>query len=282
LQHWPSGAGWGVVLLSLAFLAIALLIDAGGPGVEHGLAEAYPRRLGLLVAYAVLVPLALLALRRVAGDRDALRDGLALATALTGLMWLAWRPGLLLLAPPMQSSSAFESAVPAPPEADAVGAPPLPPPPPPPKVVVAQSLSGSEFVEVGGVEGGIDGGIEGGVVGGPAAGVIGATLSPAPPPPTTERIVQPDVLKGLRISGADVIPPPHLHAHAHRVVVAVALHVNAGGTVTGVELMRSSGNRELDDYVISGVQSWHFRPWTEQGRAVPIQSGITFVFVNRP
>jgi hypothetical protein len=103
-------------MLPLAFLAIALLVDATGPGAEHGLAEAYPRRLWLLVAYAVLVPLAILALRRQIGGSDAFRDGLTLATALTGLMCLAWRPGLLLFAPPVRESTAFESAVPAPPE----------------------------------------------------------------------------------------------------------------------------------------------------------------------
>jgi protein TonB len=288
LQLWPSAAGWGVGLLPLACLAIALLIDAGGSGAEHGLAEAYPRRLGLLVAYAVLVPLTLFALRRVVGGSDAIRDGLALATALAGLMWLGWRPGLLLLAPPMQQSSAFENAVPAPPDAEALGVPrppPPPPPPPPPKVVHALTLGGPEVDDVLGTEGGIEGGIEGGmgdVVGGVPQGIIGATPAPAPPPPMTERIVQPDVLKGLRISGTDVIPPPHLYAHAPRATVALAVHVNAGGSVARVDLMHSSGNRELDDYVIAAVQSWRFRPSMEAGRAVPIRSGLTFIFVNQP
>lgn len=270
LQQWPSAAGWGMTLLPIALLAIALLVDAAGPGAEHGLAEAYPRRLWLLVAYAVLVPLAILALRRQIGGGDALRDGLTLATALAGLMCLAWRPGLLLLAPPARESTALESSAPAPPDVAPVGAPPPPPPPPPPP----------EFV--GSVEGGVEAGVEGGVTGGLPAGVPGPTPDSAPTLPVTARIVQPDVLKGLRISGAEVLPPPDLYAGAPRMAVTVALLVDAGGSVTRVEVLRSSGNPELDDYVRSSLRSWRFRPWMEQGRAAPIKSTLTFIFVNQP
>jgi len=280
LQQWPSAAGWGMTLLPLAFLAIALLVDATGPGAEHGLAEAYPRRLWLLVAYAVLVPLAILALRRQVGGSDAFRDGLTLATALTGLMCLAWRPGLLLFAPPVRESAVFESAVPAAPDAAAVDAPP-PPPPPPPKVVSELMPSGAEGIEAGAEAPSELGGIEGGTLGGLPAGVLGSTPDPAPALPATARIVQPDVLKGLRVSGAEVLPPPELYAGAPRMTVIVMMHVDAGGSVTQVELLRSSGNPELDNYVRASLRSWRFRPWMEQGRVTPIKSTLTFIFVNQ-
>lgn len=99
LQRWPSVAAWGAVAVPFVLVAIALVIDVAGPSPEHGLAAAYPRRLGLLVAYAVLVPLAILAWRRLFDGNEVIRDGLALAAALAGLMWLASLPGLLVLAP---------------------------------------------------------------------------------------------------------------------------------------------------------------------------------------
>jgi protein TonB len=272
LQRWPAPAGWGMVVLPLALLAIALLIDASGPGAEHGLAEAYPRRLWLLVAYTVLVPLALFALRRVAGGPDATRDGLALAAALTGLMWLAWRPGLLLLLAPARARvppAPVETGHPAPPPVETDW-----PPPPPPKAVALLPP------------------IEGGVVGGKAEGVLGADAgiveelppmveaAPTPPPPS-EIIVNPGALQAMRTSGADVRPPPSMYSDRPRTTLALMLHVSAGGKVTRIEVMKASGNPELDAYVRSTVETWRFRPWTDQGRAVPVRTGMTFIFVNQ-
>jgi protein TonB len=281
LQRWPSPAGWSVALLPLAFLALALLIDAGGPGAEHGLAEAYPRRLWLLVAYAMLVPVALIALRRLSQERNILREGLALATALTGLMWLAWRPGLLLLAPPgsQVADAPLESDVTAPPLA-AVGAPPPPPPPPPPapKLIAPLHETGQP--------------IEGGMVGGEANGMAGAEAglaaepppavdtSPAPVP--TELIVMPSALEAMRTSGAEVQPPASLYTDRPRTTLTLVLHVDAGGRVARVEILKSSGNPELDANVRSTVETWRYRPWMHQGRAVPVSTGMTFNFVGRP
>lgn len=273
MQVWPTPMGWGVVLLPLGFLALALLIDAGGPSGEHGLAEAYPRRLWLLVAYALLVSVAVFALRRVAGGSDTMRDGLALAAALAGLMWLAWRPGLLLLVPAGAriAPASLESAPPAPPPVEAD----WPPPPPPPKSVALSPP------------------FEGGVVGNEGEGVIGSDAGvveePPPlveparaPPPPSEIIVNPSALQAMRTHGVEVQPPPSLYADRPRTTLAVMLHVSAGGKVTRVEVMKSSGNPELDANVRSTVQTWRFRPWTDQGRAVPVRTGMTFIFVTQP
>jgi protein TonB len=294
LRRWPVPAAWLLVALPFALLALALAIDAAGPGGEHGLDVAYPRRLNLLIAYAVAVPLAILALHRRLGNSDAVRDGLVLAAALFGLLWLAWRPGLLLLAPVSASPAALETERPLPPPPVDMSRPPPPPPPPPPpklvnenvlpKIAMAQVLSGPEGDEareglpddVGDVEaGGTIGGVAGGVIGGPPAAA-------PPPPPATVLVVTAAALQAQRIAGIQVQPPPELYAGQARTTLTVMLHVQAGGAVSRVELLRSSGIPELDSYVRSTLETWRFQPWMEQGRAVPVRAPITFNFVSQP
>ena len=280
LQSWPDRIGWVMALVPLAVLAVALLIEAGGPGSDPGLAEAYPRRLGLLIAYAVVVTAALYAWRRVAGSNDAIRDGLALATALAGLMWLGWRPGLLLLAPPGSQFAPVENTAPAPAPEDSSVPPPLPPPPPTsptPEVIAPPQESGAP--------------IEGGVGGAEADGVPGALgrINEEPTPLTDdtaarsapiELIVSPNALKAMRIAGAEVQPPLSLYAGRPRTTLALVLHVDANGEVTRVEVPRSSGNPELDANVSATVETWRFQPWMDRGRAVPVRTAMTFIFVG--
>ncbi len=277
LGRWPSMSAWGLVAVPLVLVAIAAAIAAAGPGPEHGLAAAYPRRRGLLLAYVVAAPLAILALRRVVGGHDAARDGLVVAVALFGLLWLAWRPGLLVLAPPSPASASHDGAMPLP-------SPEPEPTSPPPAIVVRDpappGVDGDPWTaegppEVGDVEiGDARGGLPGGIPGAPPA--------MATSPPAAELAVHATALGELRIGGEDVVPPPGLYAGAPRTTLTVVLHVDAGGSVSRVEVARSSGNPALDEHVRSALATWRFRPWMEQGRALPVRAPITFNFVNRP
>lgn len=275
LGNWPTPAGWALVAVPLVLLAIALVIDAAGPGAEHGLDAAYPRRLNLLLAYAAVAPIAVFALRRVLGKDAGARDGLVLASALFGLLWLAWRPGLLVLAPPGPDAV---QAAPSPPRVDeAMSLPPAPPPAPPREVVEAVPDFSEGADETGAVEGGF---MEGDTEGGLPGGVAGAEPSAPIPSPAEALVLEPGILMSQRTHGADVLPSPELYAGIPRATVTVVLHVNAGGSVTRVEVLRSSGVPELDAEVRSTLSTWRYRPWMTQGRATPVRTVMTFNFIG--
>ena len=64
-------------------------------------------------------------------------------------------------------------------------------------------------------------------------------------------------------------PPPSYPEVARRLgqegVVLLIIRVSAAGSVTGVEVVESSGFRLLDRAALDAVRKWRFRPATENG-----------------
>jgi TonB family protein len=260
-----------MVALPLAGVAVAWAIDAAGAGPEHGLEVAYPRRLNLLVAYAALIPLALIALRRWWKTTDTLRDGVALAAALAGLQWLALGPGLLLVAPPPAQDPAPKESTATPAGADE------PPPPPPLSAPLQESREVAPVVSTDGDVLAMEGVATDGVEGGP----VSAYMPPLPTTTAEAVTLAPDVLSGLRISGENPVPPSEWYGTQERMVVTVAVEVDAAGRVTRVQLLKRSGNDRLDELVMNTLMTWRYRPWAVDGRFVPVRSSISLIFVAR-
>ena len=134
--------------------------------------------------------------------------------------------------------------------------------------------------------------VEGGVVGIEGAGVIGAEFDVEELPPATddisapstpaEIIVNPNALKAMRTSGAEVQPPLSLYSDRPRTTLTLVLHVNVGGEVTRVELLKSSGNPKLDANVSSTLETWRFHPWMDQGSAVAGRPPMNLMILNSP
>lgn len=68
-------------------------------------------------------------------------------------------------------------------------------------------------------------------------------------------------------------PHPRYPRRARRLgqegVAWIRVHVAANGEATKVELIESSGHRDLDDAAISSLRLWKFDPATEAGRPIP-------------
>lgn len=196
----------------------------------------------------------------------------------------------------------------------------LPPPPPPPKGSRKQKLEAKkdptpkkvkpvdtvqpekrqekveEVVEESGDEGpegdpdGEEGGVEGGVVGGQVGGVIGGVVNappPPPPPPPKVETVTPQALEAQRISGDKNIVPDSVTATEikrsgkTRIVIPVKLCVNEGGRVKSVNILKPSGFGNYDAKIKREMQAWRYRPFMVNGKAAPVCTAITLIYVQK-
>ncbi len=139
----------------------------------------------------------------------------------------------------------------------------------------------------GGVEGGVVGGVVGGVIGGVEGGVLGGTLGgdpPPPPPPDEPKIVQQVALEASRISGEKQIQPPSAVATAiarsgKKAVGVVKMCLNAGGSVKSLNMLKSTGHAAYDAKIKSKMRQWKYRPFKVNGKAVPVCSSVTFIYI---
>jgi len=191
-------------------------------------------------------------------------------------------------------------------------APPPPPPPPPPagkkpeeqkrdepkkhavkdtvqpvtpdKVVETAPSSGdtgSEDGEEGGVEGGVAGGIVGGVP-------TPAPPPPPPPPPAAPQNVPPTALAQLRTGGEAQIQPDDVtkteiqRSGKAKVVASFKICITAGGAMDTVKMLKSSGFPAYDGKLQREIKSsWRYRPFMVNGKAAPVCTAVTFVYVQK-
>ncbi|HLU64838.1 MAG TPA: energy transducer TonB [Kofleriaceae bacterium] len=192
----------------------------------------------------------------------------------------------------------------------ALAAPPPPPPPPPagsskPKTEVKKSVkkvketvqpdqnkkpepeesaedSSDEGVE-GGVEGGVAGGVVGGVLGGVEGGVLGG-VGEAPPPKVEEpKIVPQQAIEASRISGEKNIQPPNdvatqISRSGKDAVGVVKMCLSAGGSVSKLQVLKSTGYPSYDNRIKSKMREWKYKPFRVNGKAVPVCTSVTFIY----
>ena len=84
-------------------------------------------------------------------------------------------------------------------------------------------------------------------------------------PPRPRRSLSPDYPKGARLRG-------------EQGNVTLEIRVSARGTVEGVEVVASSGCRELDAAAEKAVRAARFTPAQSKGRAVPAPVRVTLAF----
>jgi TonB family protein len=116
----------------------------------------------------------------------------------------------------------------------------------------------------------------------------GPTLAPPPvADPPAPRVVAPNVLQGLRISGDPQIHPSSetqarmVHADHRRSVGVVKACVSATGAVTSVAIVASTRYPEYDARLLAGVRGWRYQPYTVNHRAIPVCGLVTFVYSIR-
>jgi len=195
----------------------------------------------------------------------------------------------------------------------AVAPPPPPPPPPPPggakpqtpqitpkrlkvkDIVQPVKIEKQEITPVensgpAGEEGGEEGGVEGGVVGGDINGVMGAPPPPPPPPPppAPPQNVPPTLLEGSRVAGDKMIVPDDVtkteiqRSGKDKIIGSFKLCINAGGAVTSVKMLKSTGFPAYDGKIQSKMNGeWKYRPYAVNGRAVPVCTAVTFIYSQK-
>jgi hypothetical protein len=138
-------------------------------------------------------------------------------------------------------------------------------------------------------------GVEGGVFGDPrpepkAGGVVFIdSAPPAPPAPTTPttQTVPPRLLEQNRIAGDKVILPDDptktaiTRSQKERVIASLKLCVDVTGKVSQVKLLKSSGFPDYDRKLEAGMNTWAYRPYVVDGKAIPVCTAVTFIYAQK-
>ncbi len=157
---------------------------------------------------------------------------------------------------------------------------------------VEETPDTGEETEVEGDPDGEEGGVEGGVVGGQVGGVVGGVINappppPPPPPPAKVENVAPTALEAMRISGDKNIVPEDVtkteiqRSGKSRLVIPVKICLSATGAVKSVSVMKSSGFPKYDAKIKREMQTWKYRPFKVNGKAAPVCSAITLIYVQK-
>ena len=107
---------------------------------------------------------------------------------------------------------------------------------------------------------------------------------PKPPPPPPIHNVTPQILKGLRLSGVTVIHPPReVFDQMYRggdlqTSAAIKLCLSIDGSVSSIDLKKSTKYGAYDDVIVAAVRGWRYKPYTVNGRPVPACGMVTFVY----
>jgi protein TonB len=99
-----------------------------------------------------------------------------------------------------------------------------------------------------------------------------------------ETMVAPTVLRGMRIAGetqihpSDVVKTAMLHEGHARSTSVFKTCVGAGGEVTSVAMLKSSGYPEYDGALVAALRGWRYKPYQIGGEAVPVCGIVTFIY----
>ena len=187
-------------------------------------------------------------------------------------------------------------------------APPPPPPPPPPKgstkpqdvqiipkkprvrdiiqpVVIEDRTQVPDTGNAGGSEDGTPDGVENGVSTGAPTAAPPPIPTPEPPPaPKPPPMVAPNALEQQFMTGVRNISPDETTktdiktSGKDRVVTKYRMCIDAGGGVTTLSLMQSSGFEDYDKKIAREMRLWRYRPFMVDGKAVPVCTVVTFIY----
>lgn len=101
-----------------------------------------------------------------------------------------------------------------------------------------------------------------------------------------------DSLSNAEASGGQIIPaspddrfrnrppvyPREAAARGEHGAVIVVIHVSERGTTAGADVQSGSGYPALDQAALDAVRKWRFRPALKDGKAVPFDMPMRFVF----
>lgn len=108
---------------------------------------------------------------------------------------------------------------------------------------------------------------------------------PMPSTSGAELVIDPDELKSHRITTAVAIAPDDTTAraiqaaHAVRVIGAYKLCLDEHGQPSSVRMLRSTGFAAYDAELAAGIQTWRFRPFLDEGRAIPVCTDVRFIYI---
>ena len=105
-----------------------------------------------------------------------------------------------------------------------------------------------------------------------------------PPPPVQPKVLPPQVLKALRISGETQVHPSTstqsmmMRARDTSVHGSILLCIGTDGRVASASLSRSTGYSDYDQALVSAVRGWRYQPYRLNDVAVPACSTVTFAY----
>ncbi len=112
-----------------------------------------------------------------------------------------------------------------------------------------------------------------------------APPEPVPPlAPAAPRVVPPQLLSGLRVSGETQLQPPDVVKTAmhrdgtSRAVSSFQVCLDGAGHVASTRQLRSSGYAGYDAELARGLGTWRYKPYTLDGRGIAVCSVVTFIY----
>ncbi len=113
--------------------------------------------------------------------------------------------------------------------------------------------------------------------------------APPPPPPPTKHEEPPQIvpqvaLEQQRLSGdKNIVPDDSTKLKIKRdgltrVVTTVKMCLSSGGTVTDLNMLKSSGYPAYDSTIKLTMRRWKYRPFKVNGKAVPVCTSVTFIY----
>ena len=156
-------------------------------------------------------------------------------------------------------------------------------------VETVQPMKIDEEAEVYGESNGIEEGVWGedvGVEGGVEGGVMGGVMAPPPPPPppAPPQNVAPSVLEHQRIAGDKAIQPDDAtkieiaRSGKVKIVASFKLCIDRNGTVSTVNMLKSSGFPAYDQKLKAGMKAWRYTPFRINGNTAPVCTAVTFIY----
>ena len=67
-----------------------------------------------------------------------------------------------------------------------------------------------------------------------------------------------------------------------KIIGSFKLCINAGGVVTSVKMLKSTGFSAYDNKIQGTMRGeWRYRPYAVNGRAVPVCTAVTFIYSQK-
>ncbi len=133
----------------------------------------------------------------------------------------------------------------------------------------------------------------GGVFGGQGGPLcIGSNCQPPPSPSspakketeTPPSVIPQELLKGHLLSGETQIHPSQTlqltiaREGKTKLTGVIKACISANGTVTQASVIKSTGHPGYDHKLVANVRRWRYRPYSVDGKAIPVCTAIRFIY----